>query len=222
MEYTCRRKNLNITSKEHPIKVICEAPIADILSNKDASGRIAKWEIELSPYAPQFNRRDAIKSQAVADLFVDWAEVQYEPPLPDPSYWTMHFDGSKLRNSLGAGIVLTSPKRDQLKYVLQIHFAASNNVAKYEALVHGLKLAKEIDIRNIECFGDSGFVVQQCTGNWDAKDANMASYRFLVQQLIGYFEGCEFHHVPRANNEAADALSKLGSTRQAITPGVSL
>src|SRR3954467_9882214 len=50
----------------------------------------------------------------------------------------------------------------------------------------------------------------------------MASYRFLVQQLIGYFEGCEFHHVPRANNEAADALSKLGSTRQAIPPGVSL
>src|SRR3954469_3861595 len=50
----------------------------------------------------------------------------------------------------------------------------------------------------------------------------MASYRFLVQQISGYFEGCEFHHVPRANNEAADALSKLGPTRQAIPPGVSL
>src|SRR3954466_3231552 len=65
-------------------------------------------------------------------------------------------------------------------------------------------------------------VVQQCTGNWDAKDANMASYRFIVQQLSGYFEGCEFDHVPRANNEAADALSKIRSTRQAIPPGVSL
>src|SRR4051794_35830472 len=50
----------------------------------------------------------------------------------------------------------------------------------------------------------------------------MASYRFLVQLLNGYFEGCEFHHVRRANNEAADALSKLGSTRQAIPHGVSL
>src|SRR4051812_8425387 len=50
----------------------------------------------------------------------------------------------------------------------------------------------------------------------------MASYRFLVQQLSGYFEGCGFHHVSRANNEAAYALSKLGSTRQAIPPGVSL
>src|ERR1041385_2412672 len=134
----------------------------------------------------------------------------------------MHFDGSKMKNGLGAGIVLTSPKGDRLHYVLQIHFAASNNVPEHEALVHGIKLAKEIDIRNIECFGDSDLVVQQCTGNWDAKDANIASYRFLVQQLSGYFEGCEFHHVPRANNEAADALSKLGSTRQAIPPGVSL
>src|SRR4051812_19887299 len=127
-----------------------------------------------------------------------------------------------MKNGLGDGIVLTSPKGDHLHYVLQIHFAASNNVAEYEALVHDIKLAKEIGIRNIECYGDSDLVVQQCTGNWDAKDANMASYRFLVQQLRGYFEGCEFHHVPRANNEAADALSKLGSTRQTIPPGVSL
>src|SRR3954464_10241 len=134
----------------------------------------------------------------------------------------MHFDGSKMKNGLGAGIVLTSPKGDHLHYVLQIHFAASNNVAEYEALVHGIKLAKEIGIRNIECFEDSDLVVQQCTCNWDAKDANMGSYRFLVQQLSGYFEGCEFHHVPRANNEAVDAQSKLGSTRQAIPPGVSL
>src|SRR3954469_13053985 len=134
----------------------------------------------------------------------------------------MHFDGSKLRNGLGAGIVLTSPKKDQLKYVLQIHFAASNNVAEYEALVHGLKVAKEIGIRRILCYGDSDLVVQQVSGNWDALDDNMASYRFHVQKLSGYFDGCEFHHIPRAENDAADTLSKLGSTRQSIPPGIAL
>jgi hypothetical protein len=50
----------------------------------------------------------------------------------------------------------------------------------------------------------------------------MASYRFYVQQLSGFFEGCEFHHVPRANNDEADRLSKIGSTRQDILAGVSL
>jgi hypothetical protein len=50
----------------------------------------------------------------------------------------------------------------------------------------------------------------------------MASYRFYVQQLCGFFEGCEFHHVPRANNDEADRLSKIGSTKQEISAGVSL
>ena len=125
-------------------------------------------------------------------------------------------------HGLGAGIVLTSPKGDKLTYALQIHFAASNNVAEYEALIHGIRLAKELGIRRILCYGDSDLVVQQSSGDWDAKDANMASYRFLVQQISGYFEGCEFLHVPRADNEQADALARIGSTRQAIPTGVSL
>jgi ribonuclease HI len=134
----------------------------------------------------------------------------------------MNFDGSKMHGGLGAGVVLTSPKGDKLHYMLQIHFTASNNVAEYEALVHGLKLAKEIGIQRILCFGDSDLVVHQVSGDWDAKDANMASYRFYVQQLCRFFEGCEFHHIPRANNDVADQLSKIGSTRQAIPAGVSL
>jgi ribonuclease HI len=109
-----------------------------------------------------------------------------------------------------------------LRYVLQIHFAASNNVAEYEALVHGLKVSKDIGIRQIMCFGDSDLVIQQCSGIWDAHDANMGSYHFLVQQLSGYFEGCEFWHVPRAQNEAADTLSRLGSSRESILPGILL
>jgi ribonuclease HI len=93
----------------------------------------------------------------------------------------MNFDGSKMLRGLGAGVVFTSPKGDKLLYVLQIHFRSSNNVAEYEALVHGLKLAKEIGIRRIVCFGDSDLVVHQVSGEWDAKDANLASYRFYVQ-----------------------------------------
>jgi ribonuclease HI len=201
---------------------VAEAPILEIISNKDASDRIAKWAIELSPYTPQYDKRDTIKSQVLADFFIDWAEIQYEPPLPDANYWRMHFDGSKTIHGLGAGIVLTSPKNDQLRYILQIHFAASNNVAEYEALVHGLKVSKDIGIRRIMCFGDSDLVIQQCFGIWDTHDANMGSYRFFVQQLSGYFEGCEFQHVPRAQNEAVDTLSKLGSSRESIPPDILL
>ncbi|XP_048539788.1 uncharacterized protein LOC125518948, partial [Triticum urartu] len=142
----------------------------------------------MAPYTIFYQPRTAIKCQALADFLVDWAETQYLPPAPDSTHWPMHFDGSKMPTGLGAGIVLTSPKGDRLKYTLQIHFAASNN----------------------------------SSGDWDVKDANMASYHFLVQQISGHFEGCEFLHVPRADNEQADALAWIGSTRQAIPAGVSM
>lgn len=89
-------------------------------------------------------------------------------------------------------------------------------------LIFGIRLDKEIGIRRILCYGDSDLVVQQSSGDWDAKDANMASYRFLVQQMSEHFDGCEFIHVPRADNDTTDALSRIGSTRQATPAGISL
>ena len=81
----------------------------------------------------------------------------------------MHFDGSKMYEGLGARIVLTAPKGNRLEYAVQLHFKASNNVAEYEALVHGLKIAKAMSIQRILCFGDSDLVIQQTSGNWHKK-----------------------------------------------------
>ena len=53
------------------------------------------------------------------------------------------------------------PKGDKLAYVLQLHFDCTNNMAEYEALLHGLRLAKEMNIKRIRCFGDSDLVAQQ-------------------------------------------------------------
>ena len=55
-------KKLKHYFQEHPIRVVCEAPISEIIGCKDANGRVAKWATELSPYTPQYERRDAIKS----------------------------------------------------------------------------------------------------------------------------------------------------------------
>src|SRR6266567_5405500 len=63
---------------------------------------------------------------------------------------------------------------------------------------------------------------QQVSGNWDARDANLNLIQVHVQKISVFFEGCELKHVPRAENEAPDALSKLGSSRAEVPPGVSL
>src|SRR5664279_3527493 len=113
--------------------------------------------------------------------------------------------------SLRARVVLTSPKGDKLRYVLQIHFNCTNNVAEYEALLHGLRIAKEMNISRIKCLGDSGLVSQQVTGTWDSKDPNMAAYKRAVTELAGHFKGYQVDHIDRSQNKAADALSRLGS-----------
>ena len=134
----------------------------------------------------------------------------------------MHFDGSRQLEGSGAGVVLMSPKGDKLRYVLQIHFGCTNNVAEYEALLHGLRVAKEMSITRIRCFGDSDLVAQQVSGTWDSKDPNMAAYMRAVDAIGGHFLGFEVEHIDRRLNEAADALSWLGSQCKIVPPNAFL
>jgi hypothetical protein len=48
----------------------------------------------------------------------------------------------------------------------------------------------------------------------------MGKYCTAVRKLEDKFEGLEFHHVERDRNAVADALSKLGSSRTQVPPGV--
>ena len=82
----------------------------------------------------------------MADFLVDWMEAQQPEVMLDLKKWTMYFDGSKNYEGSGAGVVLISPSGDKLRYVLQIHFTTTNNGAEYEALLHGMKVAKELDV----------------------------------------------------------------------------
>ena len=79
----------------------------------------------------------------------------------------MFFDGSKMLNGSGAGVVLVSPRGDKLSYVLQIHFDSSNNEAEYEALLYGLRMAISLGVRRLMVYGDSDLVVNQVMKEWD-------------------------------------------------------
>ncbi|KAK1665804.1 hypothetical protein QYE76_053963 [Lolium multiflorum] len=84
---------------------------------------------------------------------------------------------------------------------------------KYEALLHGLRIAKEIGIKHIICCGDSNLVAQQVAGTWNARNSVMAAYRDEVDEIAKCFLGYEVKYVRRDDNTAADMLSKLGSGR---------
>jgi ribonuclease HI len=132
----------------------------------------------------------------------------------------MYFDGALNLEGVGAGVLLISPQGEQLKYVLQIHYKASNNGAEYEALIHGLCIAVSLGIKRLLGFGDSKVVIEQVNKEWDCIKDTMDAYCAEIHKLEGHFEGIEFQHVPRNSNVAADVLSKLGSRRALVPAGV--
>jgi ribonuclease HI len=133
----------------------------------------------------------------------------------------MYFDGSKRVEGAGAGVVLISPQGDKLKYVLHMSFPqASNNEAKYEALLHSMRMAKACGATCLRLFGDSNLVVQQVMNHCDALSDNMTTCMNLYYYLEGTFDGYEVSHVSRASNEEADTLANIRSQCLPIPPGV--
>ena len=73
----------------------------------------------------------------------------------------MYFDGSLMKTGAGAGLLIISPLEKHVHYMLRLHFLASNNVAEYEALVNGLRIAVELGVRRLDARGDSQLVIDQ-------------------------------------------------------------
>ena len=95
---------------EHSITVVSSSGLSDILTNQAATGRVAKWVVELGPWGLKYAHPKAIKAQVLPEFTTEWIEAQL-PDVPDLSNaWTMYFDGSKKFRSAGAGVVLISPK----------------------------------------------------------------------------------------------------------------
>lgn len=101
-------------------------------------------------------------------------------------------------------------------------FMASNNAEEYEALLHGLRVVISLGITRMLVSGNSDLVIQQMMKEWDVRSESMTTYCTAIQKLEGKIKGLELVHTPRAENEAADTLAKLGSTRREVPPEVFL
>jgi ribonuclease HI len=204
----------------HKIVVSSSFPLGEIIRNHDANGRIVKWSVELGEFEIEFCPRKAIKLQILADFVSEWTEILMPPPKERPEHWIMYFDSTLNLRGAGAGVLLISPQGEQLKYVLQIHYKASNNDAEYEALIHGLRIAVSLVIKRLLGFDDSKVVIEQVNKEWDCVKDTMDAYCAEICKLQCHFEGIEFQHVPWNINVAADVLSKLGSRRALVPAGV--
>ena len=120
--------------------------------------------------------RMAIKSQVLADFVVEWIEIQMPPAAVDQVYGTMYFDGSLMKKGADAGLVFVSPLGVHMRYMVRIHFPSSNNVAEYEALINGLRIAIELGIRWLDVRANSQLVIDQVMKESSCHNAKMVAY----------------------------------------------
>jgi ribonuclease HI len=107
-----------------------------------------------------------------------------------------------------------------MKYVLRMSFPnASTNEVEYEALSHGMRMAKAYGATPLKIFGDSNLVVEQVMNLCDALSDNMTAYRDMYYNLEGTFDGCKVSHISRSNNKEANNLA-IGSQCLPIPAGV--
>jgi ribonuclease HI len=128
----------------------------------------------------------------------------------------MFFDGSLMKTGAGAGLLFISPLGKHLRYVLRLHFPASNNVAEYEALVNGLRIAIELGVRRLDAHGDKQLVIDQVMKNSHCRDPKMEAYCDEVRRLEDKFYGLELNHIARRYNETVDELAKIASGRTTV------
>ncbi|KAL5545199.1 hypothetical protein UlMin_008983 [Ulmus minor] len=199
----------------HTIIVPTKFPLKQVFQKPEASGRLAKWSIELGEFDIQFKPRTAIKGQALADFI---AEFTYTPEMSEKittqtqnSQWKLYVDGSSTETSSGAGIILVSPDGVKLSCAIRFKFKATKNQAEYEALLSGLRLAKEVSARHLTIYSDSQLVVSQVNSEFQAKGEKMASYLEKAKEAMNQFDTVTIIQVPRAENTNADALARLAT-----------
>ena len=71
------------------------------------------------------------------------------PAAIDQEYWTMYFDGSLMKEGTSTGLVFVSPLGIHMRYMVCLHFPSSNNVAEYEVLINGVRIAIVLGIRRL-------------------------------------------------------------------------
>jgi ribonuclease HI len=214
------RRKLRHYFEAHPVTVVSSFLLGEIIRNPDAAGRIAKWSVELMGETLAYAPCKAIKSQILADFVAEWTDTQLPPSQIQVECWTLYFDGSVMKTGADAGLLFISPLGEHMRYAVRLHFPASNNMAEYEALLCGLRIAIEMGIKRLDIRGDSQLMIDQVMKNASCHDDEMEAYCNAVRALENKFYGIELNHVPRRYNEEADELAKIVSGRITVPPNI--
>nr|CAE01940.2 OSJNBa0073L13.2 [Oryza sativa Japonica Group] len=168
----------------------------------------------------KLNPENAIKSQVLVDFVAEWTPAFSPEPEPVEQPWVMYSDGSWSHKGAGAAAVLTLPRGVPIWYAARLQFDTTNNTIEYEAVLLGLRKAKELGVRRLLIRTDSKLVASHVDKSFETKEEGMKRYLEAVRSMEKCFAGITVEHLPRGQNEEADTLAKSAACGGPHSPSI--
>jgi len=127
----------------------------------------------------------------------------------------LHADGASRGNPGPSAIaaIVHLPTGEELASVAKRIGRATNNVAEYRAVIEGMKLARDLGVRELTVFVDSELVMKQLTGTYRIRSKDLEPLAREVAAEARHFSKCAFEHVKREENREADRLANEALNR---------
>jgi ribonuclease HI len=109
---------------------------------------------------------------------------------------------------------LRPPDRETTLFSYKLEFDCTNNIAEYEALILGINLAIDMNIKNLHVKGDSDLIVSQINKKFVAKNPRLKQYRDAIWDAIKRFDNFSIEAIPREENHSTDSLAMSASNLQ--------
>ena len=171
--------------------------------------------------------RISVKGQVFADLVTEFAKTPLKQgreshstdeksvgaiSLQEPPSWKVYVDGAMNHRASGVGLILICPESITIEKSLRLSFSATNNEAKYKALLVEMAMVQKTGGKAKEAFSDSRLVVGQVRGELEARDLRMQGYLSQVRRLQSKFESFNLSQIPRSRNTHSDSFATLATS----------
>ncbi|XP_075669892.1 uncharacterized protein LOC142639627 [Castanea sativa] len=190
-------------------------------------GRVAKWRTILGVFDIKYMPRTAIKGQVLADLVAEFTEYLAMVGTEEEEFkgvqvltisihenptWKLYVDGAANQRGSRVGIVIMSLEGITIEKSLRLGFSATNNEAKYEALLTGTTMVRKLGGKAVEIFSNLRLVIEQVKGELESRDHRIHENLNEARQLQSGFKFFSIQQVSRSNNTHVDSLATLATS----------
>jgi ribonuclease HI len=194
-----------------------ELPPAEMAAHLLATPTITDGAWTSEPRLPREKRSDFVRRVLLGETPGSEPETPEAEAAqlagPDHAYYLLNTDGGNVRRRPGEplshaaiGALLRTRRLVTVDQISKAIGPATHNVAEYQALIEGLKLAREYGVQRIRVYMDSELVVDQVNGVSAVRQAHLKELYEEARSLVAQFKSFRITWVPREQNADADRL----------------